>query len=278
MQVPDERHIGLRLRRRLPERLGRLATVAFNTLMRPVPFGVKYAVMGWGRKKRAPYRFLQPGDTVVQVGSARDILNSGRSRAIHLARMVSRGRVVVIEADSANCQALSDVIRRHRIRNITLVESGAWDRKTMLVFLSSPVHPAANFLEEVADVSEESCRGRSYERHMMQVDAVDNILDSLDVPTPSLVCITTNGAELKILDGLKRTIAAGCPYISLAPTGPNYVARMEQLGYEYVARDDRGYCFRKKGLASGETAGVRHCESSVQGGAAPQPRSRSASD
>jgi FkbM family methyltransferase len=268
MKVPDERSISLRVRRLLPERLARFATVTFNTVMRPVPFGVKYAVMGRGRKRRAPYRFLQPGDTVVQVGSARDILHSGRSRAIHLARMVPQGRVVVIEADAANCQALSNVVCRHHIRNITLVESGAWDRKTTLVFLSSPVHPAANLLEEVGKVTEESCTERSYERHMVQVDTVDNILQSLGVPTPSLVCITTNGAELKILDGLKQTIAAGCPYISLAPTGPNYVARMEQLGYEYVARDDRGYCFRKKGLARRETAGFRRRGSSLQGGAA----------
>jgi len=50
---------------------------------------------------------------------------------------------------------------------------------------------------------------------------------------------------MKIISGLQETIHRGCPYITLADTREGYVEHMAALGYEYVARDDRGFCFRR---------------------------------
>ncbi len=249
MGVRDQRGLGKQIKRLAPERLFRLMTVVFNRLMRFVPFRIRYAVANRFCRNRAPYRFLQPDDTVVQVGSARDVLLAGRSRALHCARMVPEGRVVVIEADAANCAALQRVVDQHHIRNVSIVEIGAWDSPTTLAFLSSPNHPASNLLVDVKELSESLVKRRKYAKTLIQVDTIDNILQQLVTSPPALVSITTNGAELQILRGMEQTISRGCEFISLASTGEGFHEHMCDLGYEYTARDDRGYCFRKKKAA-----------------------------
>lgn len=241
----------MQLKRILPVDVFRALTVIFNAAMKHVPFAWKYGLATRLLRRRAPYRFLQSNDTVVQVGSARDILHTGRSRAIHFSRIVlPYGRVLVVEADAANCAALRELIARQRIENIEVVECGAWSQATQLAFLSSPHHPASNLLMDVREVSEELMRKRKYEIQLIDVDSIDDILARMNAATPALVSLTTNGAELQILRGMQRTIEQGCRFISLASTGHGYHGHMDQLGYEYVARDDRGYCFEKKATAS----------------------------
>ncbi len=246
MQVKDDRGAGKQVKRFLPQSVFRACTVVYNSMMRLVPFRWKYAVGAWLRYKRAPYRFLKPSDTVVQVGCARDILHAGRSRAIYFARFVPQGRVILIEADAASCEAARRIVRQKRLENIDVVECGAWHSPTTLAFLSSPHHPAANLLVDAKELSPELVRKRGYEKRLIRVDSIDNILTRLGTTEPALVSITTNGAELQILEGMRQTIARGCTYISLASTGEGFHQHMNRLGYEYIARDDRGYCFCKK--------------------------------
>ena len=240
----DERGAGKRLKRRVPPSLFRIGTKGYNRLMSWVPYEWKYGVGSRLRRSKAPYRFLVGDETVVQVGSARDILAAGRSRAIHFARLVPRGRVIVIEADPRNCAALRDFTSRHGVENVEVVESGAWNEEGVMVFLSSPSHPAANVLSGVKAIDDRTLDDRKYEEVHIQADTLDRILSKLGSPVPRVVSITTNGAEMEILEGMKDTIAGGCEYVSLASTSPDLVARMSALGFEYIASDDRGYCFR----------------------------------
>jgi FkbM family methyltransferase len=244
VKISDDRGLGKQIKRLLPQRIFRALTIVFNLLTWPLPLKLKYGLGQHLRKRKAPYCWLMPGDTVVQVGCARDILLTGRSRAIHFAMRVPRGRVILVEADAANCGALRDVLERLGIHNVSVVELGAWEHRTTLAFLSSRNHPAANVLVEAKEIDEDLVRRRKYETHLITVDSLDNILTREDCGTPALVSITTNGAELQILRGMKRTLADARPVISLASTGPGFNETMQSLGYEYIARDDRGYCFR----------------------------------
>jgi FkbM family methyltransferase len=247
MKTRDERGLGKQIKRILPSGMFRLATVAFNHSMRIVPYRVKYGIGGALRRHHAPYRLLSDNDIVVQVGSARDVVFAGRSRAIHLARAVPRGRVIVIEADAANCDALRRVIEKNGISNISVVGCGAWDSRATLEFLSSANHPAANLVAEVKQLPESVRSKRKYNSQLIEVDTIDSILERLNVGTPKLVSITTNGSEMRILRGMRDIIGNGCEYISLASTGDGFIEEMAALGYEYIVRDDRGYCFQKKG-------------------------------
>lgn len=245
--APDQRGLAKRLKARLPQHVFELASRALTQIATRLPYRLKYGVATPLAKRRAPYSYLEPHDFVVQIGSARDILGTGRSRAILLARTVTRGRVLVIEADPGNCDALRSFIDRHEVHNIDVVDSGAWDERGFLSFLSSARHPAANLVTEVKHISHEDAAKRDYASMTIPVDTVDNILRNLECPAPQLVSITTNGSELPILQGMKETLATGCRYISLASTGPELIETMAALDYRYVARDDRGYCFQKNG-------------------------------
>jgi FkbM family methyltransferase len=235
------------LKRYLPRKVARLLVRTLHSAASMMPTRPLYRLMALGRRRRVPYALLRPDDLVVQVGCARDLLAAGRSRAIHFAFRVPRGRVVLIEADPRNASAVREFIARNRISNLSVVEMGAWNEPGTLTFLSSPLHPAANRLAGVKKVSEQLQEERQYERYEVPVDRLDAILGRLDARRPRLISVTTNGAELQIIAGAAETLAAGCPYISLASTGRDLVERMSVLGYDYIGRDDRGYAFGRRG-------------------------------
>jgi FkbM family methyltransferase len=252
--VPDHRGCVKRLKTALPESVFWVTSRTFTRVVSRLPASVTYGVGNSFGKRRAPYCYLEPSDVVVQVGSARDILRTGRSRPILLARRVPRGRVIVIEADPDNAHALQTFTGRHGIANITVVESGAWERPGELSFLSSAVHPAANLVEEVKTIDSKAQRKREYVHQMVKVDTIDNILDRLRAGVPRLVSITTNGAEIPILRGMGETMKRGCEYVSLALTQPGLIEHMAGLGYDYIAQDDRGYSFQKRGSGDSDAA------------------------
>ncbi len=244
--VPDQRGFGKQLKRVLPSGLFRLATRSFNAAAALAPFELRYALASWPRSGKAPYRFIEPGDAVIQVGAPRDLLRAGRSRAIHFARLVGHGTVLVVEPDPANVAALRQALAgRPLAERIQIVPAGAWRKAGQLTFLANPRHPAANVLDDVLELPEPELARRGFERLQVPVDTLDVLWRKSGLAVPRLVSITTNGAELAILEGMTELLAAGCPYISLASTGEGYHDAMHQLGYEYIVRDDRGYLFRR---------------------------------
>ena len=245
-KITNERGPLLQIRRLMPAWLGRVCTVTYNNVVGALPFGVKYRMIGKSlRTNRAPYRFLDPTDTVLQIGSARDILHSGRSRAINLSMFIPEGRLIVIEADTENQKALQRLIDQQNLTNITLVSIGAWDKKTTIEFWSNPSHPASNLICEANDVIHQPVDQSKYIKYEIEVDTVDSILEQVGAGIPKVICVTTNGAEPNILRGMKQTLDKGVEYLSLAPTGKDYIPLAEEMGYEYFAEDDRGYFFRR---------------------------------
>lgn len=246
--ISDQRGIAKQIKRILPTSVFRLLTVIYNDVMSVIPFNIKYGFAGLLRKNKYPYCVIEDGDIVVQIGAPRDTLVAGRSRAIHFARMVGSGKVIVLEPDPENYKALKDFVECYGLsERVKLFQVGAWNEKTELVFLSSHTHPAANVVIDVKDISPEIEASRGYKKIKICVDTVDNILREAKLKLPRLISITTNGAERHIIDGMKKSLAQGVDYVSLASTQPNlidfFLFSQRANMYEYVARDDRGYCF-----------------------------------
>lgn len=245
--LPDDRGIARRIKRRVSPELFRKLTVAYNALLKLIPYRVKYSVAGLLRRDKAPYCLIAPDDVVVQIGAPRDLLNSGRSRAIHFARLVPHGTVVIIEPDPDNVAALRQFVCRNRLDSqVVVVELGAWSKKTTVQFLSSATHPAASAVEEVNFNTDEERLTKKYRRMSIPVDTVDSILQQGNFKTPKLVSITTNGSDFEILDGMRATIEAGCLYISLAAITQESQEYMQRIKYERIAYDDRGFTYRKR--------------------------------
>ncbi|MEM9820475.1 MAG: FkbM family methyltransferase [Bacteroidota bacterium] len=212
-------------------------------MMRYVPFGLKYGIGQARRKDRFPYKLIDPGKTVVQVGAPIDTLGSGRSRAMHFAlRTGAQGKTVIIEPDSASQKMFESHRHKRNLKQIHFVNSGAWSEKKTLRFYIDPKHPATNFTEGVRQYSEKEMA--AYQLIELEADTIDHILEDLKIDDPYMVSITTNGAEPEIIKGLQHNIAKGLPFICLARTGEKYIELMNQYGYELYAHDDRGYTFK----------------------------------
>ncbi len=231
-------------------RLKRPLVRIYNAVFRLVPFSIKYRVGSRLRARIHPYRYLSAGDTVVLIGSARDVLFAGRSRAMHSAMIVGpSGRVIVLEADPASCAALRGYAQRHRVGQITVIGKGAWRASGRLRFLTNPQHPAANRLAGFVPAGMATDDFQGIE---IDVDTVDDILcDNQIDGSIRLVSVTTNGSELEVLAGLGTT-ARRTEFISVARAyrTPEVGEKLLQMSFSQVAIDDRGILYRRQDLAS----------------------------
>ena len=223
----------------------RFAMRVFNRVAKLMPFWLKYGI---GRRVRAnqyPYRLVNSGSTVVQVGAPRDTLMSGRSRAMHFTLLARNGgRVFVVEPDEQSVDTFRRVAKDQGLDHTHVFPFAAWSEQKRLTIYVDDAHPAANFSEGSKEYDEK--RMDDYRAVELPADSLDNLLSGQDVSQVDLVSITTNGAEREILEGMRGLMAAGLPHICLAITGENYVEMMSEFGYELVAHDDRGFTFKQK--------------------------------
>lgn len=239
---------------RLKQMIGRKAYRAMSrpaaVVLSSLPPAMNYSLGLKARRSKYPYSLIEPTDTVVQIGAPRDLLKIGRSRSVYFALMARQGHTVIIEPDPDNVEAMRAHLRKMGLdKRATVVPLGAWSHEDKLEFLSSPDHPASNALGGVVRGSEQEISERKYNRIVVPVDSVDRIIERLGVAAPSLISITTNGAERQIIDGMRATIGNGCRYVALAATEPGLVDFMKERGFELVAFDDRGYTFRVPKIA-----------------------------
>ena len=218
-----------------------LRAAAYGVLWRlpgPAKESALHAVLG----RRLPYKVVQPGDTVIQIGAPWDILRSGRSRFIHFSRRVGpTGRVVVIEPDPTNVQHLREYLAGRDIRNVTVVPKGAWSHATRLRFLVDPNNPASNLVEDVLD-SKRTDLGR-FQSSEIEVDTVDRIASELGLGQVRMVSITSNGSENRILEGM-RDMQRRAEFIATIGEYGQFPL-LADYGYVPFGGDDRGYTFRK---------------------------------
>ena len=217
-----------------------LRKAAYVLLWR-LPDWLKYGVGGVWRHFRQPYKLLGHGDAAVQVGAPWDTLRAGRSRAAHFARFVGNdGRVVVVEPSNSNVQALNGFAKRHAMSQITVVPTGAWDKKARLRFLINPDHPASNLVEEVVVDGRDRT---GFEATDIEVDTLDNIVADSGIKNIKLLSITTNGSEMQVLRGAVETLSI-VEYVSIIT--PDAGDFLSSHGFGPFGEDDRGYLFRKQ--------------------------------
>lgn len=246
-QVTKDRGLILSVKRLLPERLYRNLTKPVSLILKFVPNQILYSVGMKQRIRKFPYCIIKDGDTVIQMGAPRDLLNVGRSRAVFFMNCVGKGKVVVFEPDPQSAEALEKFAEREGLSDrLLLIKKGAWSSECTVKFLSSPEHPAANLIKGTEDINQSDLYRRKYQEFDVPVTSLDNIVSEHQLSVPKLVSITTNGAESEILAGMEVLLTRGVPYISLAITGGGYPEMMSDIGYDLVALDDRGFTFKLK--------------------------------
>ena len=216
-----------------------LRVLAYSVLWL-LPDWLKYGPGSLWRRFRRPYKFLRPGDTTIQVGAPWDTLRAGRSRAAYFARFVGRsGHALAVEPADSNVQALRSFAQRHTLPQLAVVPVGVWDKKTRLRFLINDEHPASNLVEEVIAEGRDQTK---FEATEIDVDTLDNIVESRQIGNVKLLSITTNGSEAHVLRGAANTLAK-VEYVSVITPEAHDV--LSSHGFSPVGGDDRGYLYRK---------------------------------
>jgi FkbM family methyltransferase len=219
----------------------------YNALARCIPFGIKYPIGKFRRRNRYPYRLIRPGTVVVQIGAPVDTLGAGRSRAMYFSLFNGpTGKTVIVEPARESADAFQAIARMRGNKDIAFICAGAWSARVNLTVYFDPKHPATNFTEGTVDYPPE--RLAEFQKVSIPCDTIDNLLSAHGIGPVDLLSITTNGAEVEILNGMRNTLQAGVEYICLALH--NHCGDMAQvmanLGYDEFAFDDRGITYRKR--------------------------------
>lgn len=245
----NDRDLVLRTKLLLPERMWRMMTKPAAAVLRMLPEKAIYARGLAARRVRRPYSLIRPGDVVFQIGAPADLLAVGRSRSAYFMQLVSGGgKLVIMEPDTENCERMRAFAERNGYAgHVLIVNKGGWSADKTLRFYESKEHPASAVLVDLSEATPEEMKRRGYREISVPVTTVDAVIAEHGLQTPRLVSITTNGAELEILKGMTTMLAdtSADTYVSLAITGDRYRETMDELGFEYVCDDDRGFTFRK---------------------------------
>lgn len=208
-----------------------------------LPLAPKYAAASRLRARKLPYSLVAPGDIVVQIGAPADTLRSARSRGMHLALRSRGGRAIIVEPDPTSATEFRRRAAQLGLEHVTVVEAGAWSKPSTLTLFVDPSHPATNFVGGTVDYDAE--RLQDFREITVPVLTVDQIVkDAIGRYGPvRLLSITTNNSEQEILKGAGGVVDAGLQYLSLARTGEGYDQIAGDLGFQFLANDDRGFTY-----------------------------------
>lgn len=133
-----------------------------------------------------------------------------------------------------------------RTSNVTLVEKAAWDKTEEIPFFPVIFHPEKKF-----DPGSSSCflftdeKSKSYQQDIIFVPAtrLDHWMKEKDIDHFDLICMDTQGATLKILQGMgdylikTRYIITECEHEPIYQDEcvlPELILFLEELGFELV--------------------------------------------
>lgn len=143
---------------------------------------------------------LKPGAGFLDLGANIGVMSVAASYYVG-----PSGMVVAVEAGKINFEYLKENMERRGIENHRLFNCGVWDSETTLKFSYVPQVAGCSFFSttgiEEGDVEVVQCR------------TVDGILSDLGDPHINLVKIDVEGAELKVLKGMDKTIERCRPNI-----------------------------------------------------------------
>jgi len=141
------------------------------------------------------------GDTVIQVGTHKQETLSRIYNSIG-----SNGKAIIIEADKNSYEYLNEYIQKNNWTNMILVHKAASNIKGEGSFLISEIL-SDHRLEDSNILHDNDLRSDGYiNENIVQIDTIDNILSDLKIDKVDYIEITVNGAELKVLEGMKNSL------------------------------------------------------------------------
>ena len=195
--------------RRIRYLVARLLRASLNTLFSPVRFMREGPAKNRVRSFLLRFQHALPvrlavnaGDVAVQVGTP----NPGTLRELSSA-VGATGRVIILEASSANAGTLVDAAARLKDDNVTIVHCAAWFESGELELAVSPFHGDHRVMLDGVEHDNDFRSGDAYpQTEQVKARRVDDVLAELGQDAADYIAITVNGAELEVLRGCERLL------------------------------------------------------------------------
>ena len=179
-------------------------------------------------KARLLARTLKPGMVFFDVGA-----NVGYFTLLASRLVGPTGRIFAFEPLRRNLTYLRRHIAMHNLENVTVVEVAVSDSEGFATF-----DPGSN-----------ASSGRLSQQGSVHVQTVslDKEISAGRLPVPDILKIDVEGAEVQVLDGLKKTLETARPKVCLdihSFLGPSFV-HLDRDCKDIMA--EHGYCHRQLG-------------------------------
>ena len=132
--------------------------------------------------------------TIIDVGANVGFLTLKFSRWVS-----NNGRVIAIEPEPLNIKTLTQILKDKRIVNVDVINGAAAEKEGTLFLNIHPLNPADHRISENG--------------FPIKAFTIDGLLEASGRLPVSLIKIDVQGAELRVLEGAKKTIAKYRPII-----------------------------------------------------------------
>ena len=172
-------------------------------------------------KQRILENEVHPGDTVFDVGAHRGFFTLVASSLTG-----PEGKVIAFEPLPANQRYLREHLRMNRISNVTVVEAAVADTCGTARFADGSDYNPKCISAHLSPEGEVEVR----------TVTLDSLVEAGEAPSPNLVKIDVEGAEMLVLRGARRLLQAGRPTLVIDTHGrqahEECCAFLGALGYQ----------------------------------------------
>lgn len=141
---------------------------------------------------------------------------------IMISNQLKEGKVISIEPHPENFKTLKKNIKLNNCKNIIPVETACWNKKEVLKLfnhedqplLSSSIKPSKSYIK-------------------INSDALDNILQKLNIKKVDFIKIDVEGAESRVLEGMKKILKSGKTKIIFEAWDKNYLNACREILQKY---------------------------------------------
>lgn len=182
---------------------------------------------------------LKKGDVAIDVGAG-----FGINAIIYSKEVGDEGKVISIEPAEDNLMCLKKNIELNKVKNVTVIQKGLWNKKDRLKFYLNPVPGGHSLVTDKDDAIRITEVG---------VDTLDNILTALGVDRVNFIKMDIEGAEIEALRGMEETLGNNDVKLAIAsyhkvdgqPTCKTIIPMMRKMGFNSHFKDGISY-FEKR--------------------------------
>lgn len=207
-------------------------------------YETQYVAAAPFQKLMFPFKFVERGDRVIQVGAAEWMIEFGVSMPLILSALVgAEGQVLAVEPDQRNIRRFDAYLRGNSVGNVRFFEGAAGRTTHRGEIVLYEDRSSSNVLKSVLEnIDEDEYSDPNRRTHVQEttIATIDEICEARDFH-PNFVCLTINGGEFDAIRGMESVINQGTIVTwiisGLRDWWKDSFEWMSERGYEIIVGD-----------------------------------------